>query len=77
MTEIRGTHEASTLDQMARVARDAAYTALMADGHQGYYMPIGGVAAYRGRVSPHGVGVDIACGNCAIRTDLTVEEILY
>ena len=47
----------------------------MADGHRGYVMPIGGVAAYEGQVSPIGVGVDIACGNAAIRTDLTREEI--
>jgi tRNA-splicing ligase RtcB len=34
-------------------------------------MPIGGVAAYREQVSVVGVGFDIACGNAAIRTDLT------
>jgi tRNA-splicing ligase RtcB len=42
----------------------------MADGHLGYVMPIGGVAAYRDQVSVVGVGFDIACGNAAIRTDL-------
>jgi tRNA-splicing ligase RtcB len=47
----------------------------MADGHVGYVMPIGGVAAYRGLVSPIGVGVDIACGNAAIMTDLMGPEI--
>ena len=35
-------------------------------------MPIGGVAAYREKVSVVGVGFDIACGNAAIRTDLTL-----
>src|SRR5437867_434851 len=40
----------------------------MADGHLGYVMPIGGVAAYRNKVSVVGVGFDIACGNAAIRT---------
>ena len=44
----------------------------MADGHLGYVMPIGGVAAYRDQVSVVGVGFDIACGNAAIRTDLTL-----
>jgi tRNA-splicing ligase RtcB len=48
----------------------------MADGHMGYVMPIGGVAAYRNQVSPIGVGVDIACGNAAIRTDLTADTVL-
>ena len=44
----------------------------MADGHVGYVMPIGGVAAYHNQVSVVGVGFDIACGNAAIRTDLTL-----
>ena len=44
----------------------------MADGHLGYVMPIGGVAAYRDQVSVVGVGFDIACGNAAIRTDLSL-----
>jgi len=38
-------------------------------------MPIGGVAAYRDKVSVVAVGFDIACGCCAIRTDLTVEDV--
>ena len=37
----------------------------MADHHLGYAVPIGGVVAYKGRVSPSGVGFDIACGNKA------------
>jgi len=49
--------------------------ALMSDGHFGYVMPIGGVAAYDNKVAPIGVGVDIACGNAAIRTDLKVEGL--
>src|ERR1043165_2750287 len=47
----------------------------MADGHVGYIMPVGGVAAYRDKVSVAGVGFDIACGNAAIRTDLAVEKV--
>jgi tRNA-splicing ligase RtcB len=46
----------------------------MADGHVGYVMPIGGVAAYRDQVSVVGVGFDIACGNAAIRTDLNLAD---
>jgi len=38
-------------------------------------MPIGGVAAYDNKVSVVGVGFDIACGNAAIRTDLTLDDI--
>lgn len=66
---IFGTHDANTLAQLADVATRAKRVALMADGHLGYVMPIGGVAAYSGQVSVVGVGFDIACGNCAIRTD--------
>src|SRR5438067_7500110 len=73
MTEpqIFGTHEPQTLAQLRDVASRAERAALMADGHLGYVMPIGGVAAYRNQVSVVGVGFDIACGNAAIRTDLS------
>lgn len=38
--------------------------ALMADAHQGYGLPIGGVLATRDVVIPYGVGVDIGCRMC-------------
>lgn len=75
MKTVLGEHDNATLSQLDDVAEHAEHVALMADGHRGYVMPIGGVAAYRDRVSPIGVGVDIACGNAAIRTDLTVADI--
>ncbi len=68
---IFGQHEENTLRQLEQVAARARRVALMADGHVGYVMPIGGVAAYPSQVSVVGVGFDIACGNAAIRTDLT------
>ena len=71
---IFGTHEENTLAQLRDVATRADRVALMADGHLGYVMPIGGVAAYRNQVSVVGVGFDIACGNAAIRTDRRVEH---
>lgn len=37
---------------------------LMADAHQGYGLPIGGVLATRNAVIPYGVGVDIGCRMC-------------
>ncbi len=73
MAHIFGTHEAATIAQLEDVASRAERAALMADGHVGYVMPIGGVAAYRDKVSVVGVGFDIACGNAAIRTDLTLD----
>jgi tRNA-splicing ligase RtcB len=68
-----GQHEPKTLAQLADVASRAEKASLMADGHLGYVMPIGGVAAYRDKVSVVGVGFDIACGNAAIRTDLSLD----
>jgi tRNA-splicing ligase RtcB len=67
-----GNHEPGTIAQLKDVASRAERAALMADGHVGYVMPIGGVAAYKDKVSVVGVGFDIACGNAAIRTDLTL-----
>ena len=65
-----GSHDPKTLDQLKDVASRAERAALMADGHVGYVMPIGGVAAYDRKTSVVGVGFDIACGNAAIRTNL-------
>ena len=73
--QIFGQHEKQTLAQLERVAERAEHAALMADGHLGYVMPIGGVAAYRNQVSVAGVGFDIACGNAAIRTDLGLGDL--
>ncbi len=75
--KIFGTHDEKTLGQLEDVASRARRTALMADGHLGYVMPIGGVAAYREMVSVTGVGFDIACGNAAILTDLPVDSIMH
>lgn len=50
-------------------------TLLMADHHKGYSQPIGGVVVYDGQISPSGVGYDIACGNKAVRTNLTAADI--
>lgn len=69
-----GTHDAKTLEQFHAIEQRAERAALMADGHAGYSMPIGGVAAYRDAVSVTGVGFDIACGNAAVRTDARLED---
>src|SRR5215213_9582130 len=73
--KIFGQHDENTIRQIQDVASRAARAALMADGHVGYVMPIGGVAAYRDQVSVVGVGFDIACGNAAIRTDRLLADI--
>uniref|UniRef100_A0A6M3M4S6 3'-phosphate/5'-hydroxy nucleic acid ligase n=1 Tax=viral metagenome TaxID=1070528 RepID=A0A6M3M4S6_9ZZZZ len=51
------------------------HVAIMPDAHQGYGMPIGGVIAANEVVIPNAVGVDIGCGMCAMKTELT--EISY
>ncbi|RXJ49615.1 RtcB family protein [Gelidibacter gilvus] len=66
--------EAGALDQ----ARDLAnlpfafkHIAIMPDTHLGYGMPIGAILATKGAVVPNAVGVDIGCGMCSLRTNLT------
>jgi len=51
------------------------WIALMPDTHQGYGMPIGGVAAFKDIVVPNAVGVDIGCGVIFIETNLRKEKI--
>ncbi|MBN1386887.1 MAG: RtcB family protein [Bacteroidales bacterium] len=46
------------------------WVAIMADCHQGYGMPIGGVLATTDVIIPNAVGVDIGCGVCAVKTSL-------
>ncbi|MBS0635476.1 MAG: RtcB family protein [Verrucomicrobia bacterium] len=72
---IFGTHDANTLKQFATIQKQSVASALMADGHMGYVMPVGAVAAYDNQVSVVGVGFDIACGNCAIKTDIKLADI--
>jgi tRNA-splicing ligase RtcB (3'-phosphate/5'-hydroxy nucleic acid ligase) len=72
-TVVLGHHDQPTLDQLAAVARGAERVALLPDGHLGYVMPIGGVAAYLDRLSVVGVGFDIGCGNMAARTPLRAD----
>ena len=52
----------------------AVSAALMADHHHGYVQPIGGVITYHEAISPSGVGYDIACGNKAVRLDISAIE---
>ncbi|MCB9330001.1 MAG: RtcB family protein [Lewinellaceae bacterium] len=49
--------------------------ALTADAHYGYGHPIGGVVAYKNKISLSGVGFDIACGNKACQTNIRAADI--
>jgi len=47
------------------------HVAVMPDAHQGYGMPIGGILATKEVIIPNAVGVDIGCGICAVKTNIT------
>jgi tRNA-splicing ligase RtcB len=71
--------EAGARAQAVNVANHPAifhHFALMPDCHQGYGMPIGGVAALQDAISPNMVGVDIGCGMIAVQTDIPVKYLL-
>ena len=75
-TKIFGEHDAATIQQIETcVAAGGERAVLCADGHKGYAQPIGGVVAYRDKISLSGVGFDIACGNLAILTDAKSAQI--
>lgn len=62
-------------EQIENCGKGAVATALMADNHVGYSMPIGGVVAYENHISPSGVGFDIACGNKAVLLDIDADYV--
>lgn len=51
------------------------FTALMADHHLGFSVPVGGVVAYKGYINVNGVGYDIGCGNKAVLLDVDSNKI--
>ena len=68
--KVFGQHDEATLKQIEICLEAGGERAVLcADGHKGYAQPIGGVVAYKDRISLSGVGFDIACGNLAILTD--------
>jgi tRNA-splicing ligase RtcB (3'-phosphate/5'-hydroxy nucleic acid ligase) len=74
--KIFGQHDEATIRQIETcLAAGGEKAVLCADGHKGYAQPIGGVVAYKDKVSISGVGFDIACGNLAIRTDALEADI--
>lgn len=72
---IRGDTEDGAVSQAENCLVEAEAMLLMADNHQGYGMPVGGVAVYKSKISPAGVGFDIACGNKAVKTNLKLEDL--
>lgn len=52
------------------------HVAVMADGHQGYGVPVGAVLALDGAISPYAVGNDIGCGMALVPTGLTRGQLM-
>ena len=77
MTSVRifGEADPGAVAQAENCLAEAEAMLLMADNHRGYGMPVGGVAVYRDRICPAGVGFDIACGNKAVMTDLRLADV--
>lgn len=66
--------EAEALEQARNLANlpfAFKHIAIMPDTHVGYGMPIGAILATKAVVVPNAVGVDIGCGMCSLRTNLT------
>jgi tRNA-splicing ligase RtcB len=70
-----GDVEENTLAQAQNCLDEAETFLLMADNHKGYGMPVGGVAVYKDKICPAGVGFDIACGNKAVKLDVKYSDI--
>src|SRR5919204_6932400 len=76
--KVFGEHDEATLRQIENcIDAGGERGVLCADGHKGYAQPIGGVVAYKDKISLSGVGFDIACGNLAILTDIKREQVAH
>jgi tRNA-splicing ligase RtcB len=60
----------------ANLPRAFHHVAVMADGHEGYGVPIGAVLALEDAVSPYAVGNDIGCGMALLPTGLHRDDLL-
>jgi tRNA-splicing ligase RtcB len=72
------TIEQSALDQIKAAAQHPRlfkHIAIMPDVHAGIGCTVGSVIPLIDAVIPAAVGVDIGCGMCAVRTNLTVDEV--
>lgn len=74
---IFGEADDKTVEQMYNCldVQSGSKGVLCADNHLGYAQPVGGVVAYRNRISVSGVGYDIGCGNKAVETNLLAADV--
>lgn len=70
-----GIPEQGAIEQAENCLHEAVAFALMGDNHKGYGMPVGGVAVYKDKICPAGVGFDIACGNKAVKLDVKYSNV--
>jgi tRNA-splicing ligase RtcB len=74
---IVGQHDTAVLEQLRRCLDhdDAVAGALCANGHIAHSHPIGAAVAYREHISVLGVGLDIARGGLAVKTDMRFRDV--
>jgi tRNA-splicing ligase RtcB len=78
MTHIQRDQSVDQVTNVACLPGVEKWTIAMADAHQGYGFPIGGVAATDingGAISPGGVGYDINCGVRLLRTGMSYNDV--
>lgn len=69
-------HQAlSQIRNIAGLPIVAGHVAIMPDVHLGKGATVGSVIPTRGAIIPAAVGVDIGCGMCAVRTDMTANDL--
>jgi tRNA-splicing ligase RtcB len=73
---IFGKHQQNTLDQFAEFKKSATKAALLSDGHMGVVCPVGSVWAHPSKISLNSIGPDAACGNCAVKTDIKLVDMV-
>jgi len=75
----KGVHVETQALQQARDVADmpfiAHHVALMPDAHWGYGATVGSVIPTKGAIIPSAVGVDIGCGMCAVKINLTASDL--
>jgi tRNA-splicing ligase RtcB len=72
---IFGKHQDNTIEQFKEYSATATKSALLADGHYGIVAPVGSVWAHPSKIQLNGIGPDAACGNCAVKTDVHIDDI--
>lgn len=70
--------EPNTIDQALKTAGLSfvhSHVALMPDAHVGLGSTVGSVIATKGAIIPAAIGVDIGCGVCAVKTNISAAQL--